>query len=126
MYPILVSGPVGVGKRTVIMAASRRLNLQVVEMKCYEICSDTTAATEAKMRNMFHKGEEDFLSAVFRSFSNISNLFHFTLFCFVLNLRSSFQTYLYVAFDFSSFSLSCSFLRIFILIQHSLAPPAFS
>ena len=56
MFPILVSGPAGVGKKTIVMATSRRLNLQVVKVDCYEICGDTTAATEARMRNSFHKG----------------------------------------------------------------------
>ena len=56
VFPILVSGPAGVGKKTIVMATSRRLNLQVVKVDCYEICGDTTAATEARMRNSFHKG----------------------------------------------------------------------
>ncbi len=56
MFPILLSGPAGVGKRTVVIATGRKLNLHVVEVNCYEICGDTTAATEARMRNSFHKG----------------------------------------------------------------------
>jgi acyl-ACP thioesterase len=38
------------------MATTRKLNLHVVEVDCYEICGDTTASTEARMRNSFHKG----------------------------------------------------------------------
>jgi MoxR-like ATPase len=56
VFPILLSGPAGVGKKTVVMATSRRLNLHVVEVNCYEIVGDTTASTEARMRNSFHKG----------------------------------------------------------------------
>ncbi|CAB4011687.1 peroxisome assembly factor 2-like, partial [Paramuricea clavata] len=55
VFPILLSGPAGVGKKTVVMATSRRLNLHVVEVNCYEIVGDTTASTEARMRNSFHK-----------------------------------------------------------------------
>ncbi|XP_028398673.1 peroxisome assembly factor 2-like [Dendronephthya gigantea] len=55
VFPILLSGPAGVGKRTVVMATCRRLNLHVVDINCNEICSDTTGATEARMRNSFQK-----------------------------------------------------------------------
>ena len=56
VFPILLSGPTGVGKKTVVMATSRKLNLHVVDVDCYELCGDTTASTEARMRNSFHKG----------------------------------------------------------------------
>lgn len=55
IFPILLSGPPGVGKKTIVMAASRQLYLHIVEVNCYDIIGDTTAATEARLRNSCQK-----------------------------------------------------------------------
>ncbi|XP_077989979.1 peroxisomal ATPase PEX6-like [Glandiceps talaboti] len=52
---ILVSGPTGSGKTTVVKAVSRCLNLHIMSMNCHDLCGDTSAATEAKIKNTFHK-----------------------------------------------------------------------
>ena len=54
---ILVTGPLRCGKTSVVMACSGRLNLQLVECNCYDLCGDSVAATEARIRNLFQKGK---------------------------------------------------------------------
>ena len=52
-----MTGPLRVGKTSVVMAASRRLNLHVLESNCYDLCGESVAAMEARIRNLFQKGE---------------------------------------------------------------------
>ncbi|XP_033639604.1 peroxisome assembly factor 2-like [Asterias rubens] len=53
---MLLSGPIGCGKVTVIRAVCRRLNLHCVVANCNDLCADTTASTEAKIKNIMFKG----------------------------------------------------------------------
>ena len=61
---ILLTGPEGVGKRAVVKAARRRLCLHYVEINCYDLIGDSVAATEARIRNVFQRGEPRLLSVI--------------------------------------------------------------
>ncbi|XP_070578424.1 peroxisomal ATPase PEX6-like [Ptychodera flava] len=52
---ILLSGASGIGKTTVIRSLSRCLNLHVMTVNCHDLCGDTSASSEAKIKNAFHK-----------------------------------------------------------------------
>ncbi|KAL2087001.1 hypothetical protein ACEWY4_018060 [Coilia grayii] len=54
---ILLRGPSGCGKVTVIRAACRRLHLHLLKYDCATLCADTAAACEAKMRTAFQKAD---------------------------------------------------------------------
>lgn len=51
-----MTGPPGAGKRTVVMAASKRLNLYTFEVSCYDLIGESVAATEARLKNTFQRG----------------------------------------------------------------------
>ena len=53
----LLSGPLGAGKRTVARATSKRLNLHTFEVSCYDLIGESVAATEARLKNAFQKGQ---------------------------------------------------------------------
>ncbi|XP_038066239.1 peroxisome assembly factor 2-like [Patiria miniata] len=53
---LLLSGPTGCGKVTVVRSVCRRLNLHCVVANCHDLCADTTASTEAKIKNLMFKG----------------------------------------------------------------------
>lgn len=42
--------------RTVAKATSKRLNLHIFEVSCYELIGESVAATEARLKNVFQKG----------------------------------------------------------------------
>ncbi|XP_041839160.1 peroxisome assembly factor 2 isoform X2 [Melanotaenia boesemani] len=54
---ILLYGPSGSGKTTVVRAASRRLNLHLLQVDCVTICADTPAASEVKLTSAFQRAE---------------------------------------------------------------------
>uniref|UniRef100_A0A3Q3NCI2 Peroxisomal ATPase PEX6 n=2 Tax=Mastacembelus armatus TaxID=205130 RepID=A0A3Q3NCI2_9TELE len=52
---VLVHGPAGSGKVTVVSAASRRLNLHLLKVDCVSVCADTPAAAEVKLASVFER-----------------------------------------------------------------------
>ncbi|XP_072239619.1 peroxisomal ATPase PEX6 isoform X2 [Leuresthes tenuis] len=54
---VLLYGPAGSGKMTVVRAASRRLNLHLLKVDCVTVCADTPAASEAKLMSVFQRAE---------------------------------------------------------------------
>ncbi|XP_070409800.1 peroxisomal ATPase PEX6 [Nothobranchius furzeri] len=52
---VLLVGPAGSGKTTVVRAASRRLNLHLMKVDCVGVCADTSAASEAKLASVFQR-----------------------------------------------------------------------
>ncbi|XP_060104162.1 peroxisome biogenesis factor 6 isoform X2 [Heteronotia binoei] len=54
---ILLSGPSGVGKMTVVRAACSRLNLHLFKVDCVSLCGDTSGSTEAKLHAAFSQAE---------------------------------------------------------------------
>lgn len=52
---VLLHGPVGSGKTTVVRAASCRLNLHLVKVECVSVCGDTPAATESRLKRVFER-----------------------------------------------------------------------
>ncbi|XP_030051543.1 peroxisome biogenesis factor 6 [Microcaecilia unicolor] len=50
---ILLSGPSGIGKTTVVHAACSRLCLHLYKVDCVNLCRQTTGATEAKLQSTF-------------------------------------------------------------------------
>ncbi|XP_053169377.1 peroxisome biogenesis factor 6 [Hemicordylus capensis] len=54
---ILLSGPSGVGKMTVVRAACSRLNLHLFKVDCVSLCGDTSGSTEAKLQAAFSQAE---------------------------------------------------------------------
>ncbi|XP_054460043.1 peroxisomal ATPase PEX6 isoform X2 [Anoplopoma fimbria] len=54
---VLLHGPTGSGKMTVVSAASRRLNLHLLKVDCVSVCADTPAASEVKLTSVFQKAE---------------------------------------------------------------------
>ncbi|XP_060922419.1 peroxisomal ATPase PEX6 [Limanda limanda] len=52
---VLLHGPAGSGKVTVVSAASRRLNLQLLKVDCVSVCADTPAAAEVKLTSLFQR-----------------------------------------------------------------------
>ncbi|XP_067272420.1 peroxisomal ATPase PEX6 [Pseudorasbora parva] len=54
---VLLMGPDGSGKVTVVKAASRRLHLHLMKVDCVTLCADTAAACEAKMKSVFERAE---------------------------------------------------------------------
>ncbi|XP_064623375.1 peroxisomal ATPase PEX6-like [Lineus longissimus] len=54
---LLLIGPNGVGKTTVVMSAARRFGVHLVKVNCHELCGETSAASEAKIKMVFAKAE---------------------------------------------------------------------
>uniref|UniRef100_A0A3B4Z062 Peroxisomal ATPase PEX6 n=1 Tax=Stegastes partitus TaxID=144197 RepID=A0A3B4Z062_9TELE len=54
---VLLHGPAGSGKMTVVRAASRRLNLHLLKVDCVSVCADTPAASEVKLATVFQRAE---------------------------------------------------------------------
>ncbi|XP_040892897.1 peroxisome assembly factor 2 isoform X3 [Toxotes jaculatrix] len=54
---ILLHGPAGSGKVTVVGAASRRLNLHLLKVDCVSVCADTPAASEVKLTSAFQRAD---------------------------------------------------------------------
>uniref|UniRef100_A0A3P9Q6L3 Peroxisomal ATPase PEX6 n=1 Tax=Poecilia reticulata TaxID=8081 RepID=A0A3P9Q6L3_POERE len=52
---VLLHGPAGSGKITVVRAASRRLNLHLLKVNCVTVCADTPAAAEVKLSSVFQR-----------------------------------------------------------------------
>ncbi|KAM4750262.1 LOW QUALITY PROTEIN: peroxisomal ATPase PEX6 [Anableps anableps] len=52
---VLLHGPAGSGKMTVVRAASRRLNLHLLKVDCVTVCADTPAAAEVKLSSVFQR-----------------------------------------------------------------------
>ncbi|XP_050407711.2 peroxisomal ATPase PEX6 [Patella vulgata] len=50
---ILLSGPVGCGKMTVIECATLRLSLHMQQVNCHDLIGETAAATESRIKNCF-------------------------------------------------------------------------
>ncbi|XP_058496719.1 peroxisomal ATPase PEX6 isoform X3 [Solea solea] len=50
---ILLHGPAGSGKVTVVAATSHRLNLHLLKVDCVSLCADTPAASEVKLTSVF-------------------------------------------------------------------------
>ncbi|KAL3872576.1 hypothetical protein ACJMK2_035792 [Sinanodonta woodiana] len=51
---ILISGPVGCGKMSLVAAVARRLNIHTLKINCHGLCGETSAATETRMKNVFN------------------------------------------------------------------------
>lgn len=56
MPAVLLTGPKGVGKTTVVMAIGRKLGVCVMNINCYDLIGESVAATESRITNIFHKG----------------------------------------------------------------------
>ncbi|MBN3295076.1 PEX6 factor, partial [Amia calva] len=54
---VLVQGPRGSGKVTVIRAACRRLNLHLLKVDCVSLCGETAGATEAKLQTAISRAK---------------------------------------------------------------------
>ncbi|XP_054840451.1 peroxisome biogenesis factor 6 isoform X2 [Eublepharis macularius] len=54
---VLLSGPSGIGKMTVVRAACSRLNLHLFKVDCVSLCGDTSGSTEAKLHAAFSQAE---------------------------------------------------------------------
>nr|XP_056708680.1 peroxisome biogenesis factor 6 isoform X2 [Euleptes europaea] len=54
---ILLSGPSGVGKMTVVRASCSRLNLHLFKVDCVSLCGDTSGSTEAKLQAAFSQAQ---------------------------------------------------------------------
>ncbi|KAJ7370658.1 peroxisomal assembly protein [Desmophyllum pertusum] len=52
---ILLTGPSGAGKRTVAITTSKRLNLHLLEVNCFDLIGESVAATEARLKNTFQR-----------------------------------------------------------------------
>lgn len=52
---LLLIGPTGCGKSTVVRAVCRLLNIHCYSVNCYSLLADTSAATEAKIKVAFFK-----------------------------------------------------------------------
>ncbi|XP_041350807.1 peroxisome assembly factor 2-like [Gigantopelta aegis] len=50
---ILISGPVGCGKATVVEAVARRLCMNIQQVNCHHICGESAGSTEARIQNVF-------------------------------------------------------------------------
>lgn len=55
---ILIMGPAGVGKMTLINAVARTLCLQVIKVNCQDVCCFTPSATLEKIRNVVRGAKE--------------------------------------------------------------------
>ncbi|XP_076879465.1 peroxisomal ATPase PEX6 [Brachyhypopomus gauderio] len=55
---VLLMGPSGSGKVTVVRAACQRLHLHLLKVDCVSLCGDTAAACESKMAAVFHRAEQ--------------------------------------------------------------------
>ncbi|ESP02286.1 hypothetical protein LOTGIDRAFT_138655 [Lottia gigantea] len=53
---ILLSGPVGCGKMTVIECAALRLCLHIQQVNCHDLIGETPGATESRIKNCFMAG----------------------------------------------------------------------
>lgn len=73
---LLLVGPVGCGKSTVVRAMCRLLNIHCYIVNCYNLLADTSAATEAKINNAFFKGKD----GVIKSYNNVSLRDHIVAF----------------------------------------------
>ncbi|KAL4237758.1 peroxisomal assembly protein [Mactra antiquata] len=51
---ILVAGPVGSGKTTLIVAVARKLGVHAFKVNCHTLYGETSASTESKMKNAFN------------------------------------------------------------------------
>ncbi|XP_062868696.1 peroxisomal ATPase PEX6 [Trichomycterus rosablanca] len=54
---VLLMGPDGSGKVTMIKATCRRLHLHLLKVDCVTLCADTAAACETKMKAVFQRAE---------------------------------------------------------------------
>ncbi|CAN9510674.1 unnamed protein product [Ophioblennius macclurei] len=52
---ILLHGPLGSWKTTMVRAASCRLNLHLMKVECVSVCADTPAATESRLKRVFER-----------------------------------------------------------------------
>lgn len=59
MPAVLVIGPQGAGKRTMVLSLGRQLGLLTMNINCYDLIGDSVAATEARISNVFQKGMLD-------------------------------------------------------------------
>ncbi|XP_078061978.1 peroxisomal ATPase PEX6, partial [Mustelus asterias] len=54
---VLLWGPIGSGKTTVLEATCSRLNLHLVKVDCVCLCADSTGASEAKLQAAFSEAD---------------------------------------------------------------------
>ncbi|XP_014665905.1 PREDICTED: peroxisome assembly factor 2-like [Priapulus caudatus] len=54
---IVVTGPRGVGKNTVVKAVAKQLNMHIYQLNCYELHGETSASSEAKMKNVLNRAQ---------------------------------------------------------------------
>lgn len=54
---ILLMGQVGIGKFSVVRAVAVQLGLHLLKINCHDLCGDSAAATEARIRNLFSKAQ---------------------------------------------------------------------
>ncbi|GFS08952.1 peroxisome assembly factor 2 [Elysia marginata] len=50
---ILLTGPNGCGKRTVVNTVARRLYVQIMEVNCHDLTGDTAGASESRIESLF-------------------------------------------------------------------------
>ncbi|KAK3802437.1 hypothetical protein RRG08_006019, partial [Elysia crispata] len=50
---VLLTGPSGCGKRTVVNTVARRLYVQIMEVNCHDLTGDSAAVNEARIENLF-------------------------------------------------------------------------
>ncbi|CAG5127053.1 unnamed protein product [Candidula unifasciata] len=50
---MLLAGPRGCGKRTVVNTVARRLYMHLMEVNCHDLMGDTSAVSESRIKNLF-------------------------------------------------------------------------
>ncbi|KAG9472807.1 hypothetical protein GDO78_016752, partial [Eleutherodactylus coqui] len=55
---ILLTGPKGCGKITVVQAACSRMNLHLYQVECARLCRDSSASTISRLRSVFSRAQD--------------------------------------------------------------------
>jgi MoxR-like ATPase len=54
---LLLIGPNGVGKTTIVTAVAQLFGLHLVKVNCHDLCGESSAASEARIKNALVKGK---------------------------------------------------------------------